>query len=151
VPDIERCDGQTSRLLDLYRTVRTANSPEYRFLCAYKLIRLLSISQAQSPQLRERVEAESVTKETLVISGMIKYWPELEGRKFSELPELFRDWQERLITQIADTDKAAESLDFLQLDELNCISNLLDIACHRVLSQVVGNLTATETAHEAAE
>lgn len=151
IPDKEHCSMELDGLFELYRTVRTANNSVYRFLCAYKLIMLLNNSRAMPFNLRELADTETVTKETLVISGMIKYQPELEGRQLSELPELFRNWRESLLTCITDAESPPEPLGLLQLDELACISNLLDITCHRVLNQLIENAAATEKLSEAAE
>ncbi len=151
VPDIERCSEEMDGLFELYRTVRTANSPVYRFLCAYKLSMLLNNPQAVPFNMHELAAAETVTKETLVISGMIKYRPELEGRRLADLPEIFQDWRGSLFASIADTETPGDPLEFAQLDELGCISNLLDITCHRVLSQLVENTAEMEKAGEAAE
>lgn len=151
IPEIDdRSDAKTNGLFELYRTVRTSNSPVHRFLCAYKLLSLVCNSQAASA-LRELAEAETVTKETLVISGMIHYQPELEGLRLADLPKQLRHWQESLLACIADTEVLGESPGFLELDELGCISNLLDITCHKVLSQLIENTAATETAGEVAE
>lgn len=152
VPDMQQRRTEMDGLLELYRTVRTSNSPVYRFLCAYKLICLLVNNSQGTPAGANTVaEAEAVTKETLVISGMIKYRPELEGRPVAELPELLRSRQEALLTTITDTEASAEPLEFTQLNELDCISNLLDITSHRVLSQLIGNTVVRENVSEAAE
>lgn len=151
VPDIERCNEELDALLGLYRIIRTANNPEYRFLCAYKLIMLLTNPDAVPLNLHELTAAETVSKETLVISGMIKYRPELENKPVSELPELFQNWRETLLASISDTREPGEIPGLAQLDELGCISNLLDITCHRVLSQMMENTAATEQVSETAE
>ena len=151
LPEIEGSDEQMDRLFDLYRTVRTSNNPEHRFLCAYKLIRLICNSEIDSADLHELVESEMVTRETMVISGLIKYRPELEGKQITELPGLFHDWHEWLVGRVTETETTSQPLNFVQLDELNCISNLLDISCHKVLGQVAGKLAAREMGHEAAE
>lgn len=148
VPDINRCGEKMDGLFELYRMVRTSNSPIHRFLCAYKLINLLNNPQAPS-KLRGLVEAETVTKEMLVISGVIKYQPQLEGRQLTELPELLRSWRESSLAYIIDVETSGQPMEFLQLDELACISNLLDITCHRVLSQLIEYNAATEKASEA--
>ncbi len=150
VPDMGHSSADLDGLFELYRTVRTSNNPVDRFLCAYKLVTLIIHSQVP-PEMSELVEAETVTKETLVISGMIKYRPELEGRRVAELPALFGDWRDSMLAWIADTETPGQPLDFLQLDELACITNLLDITCHRVLSQLIENTAAIEKVGEAAE
>lgn len=150
IPDIEHCNAEINGLFELYRTVRTSNSPVYRFLCAYKLINLVCNPQA-SVGLRELAEAQTVTRETLVISGMMNYQPDLEGQQLTHLPELLRHWRESLLAYITDIEALGQPPGFVELDELGCISNLLDISCHEVLSQLIENTAATETAGEVAE
>ncbi len=152
VPAIDDSDTELDGLFELYRTVRTSNSPVHRFLCAYKLIMLLNNPNVAPSSLHQQASAETVTKEALVISGMIKHQPDLEGRQLSELTDLFRNRREELLATITDLEIPDEPLDHLQQDELACITNLLDISCHRVLSrEFAEHAAATEKTGEAAE
>ncbi len=150
-PAIDNISEEMDGLFELYRTVRTTNSPVYRFLCAYKLLMLINNPELNLSELRELAETECVTKETLVISGMIKYWPDLEGKPIGELPDLLKSWQESLFASIADTESATQPLDLPEFEELGCISNLLDITCHRVLGQLIASTAFAEGSSEAAE
>lgn len=150
LPEMRHGNRELERLFALYRTVRTSNSPVYRFLRAYQLIGLI-INRPELFNSSESISHQKVMQEMLVISGLIKYQPELEGYQVAELPQVFRERNDALQPGIQDPDNLGESLSLQQLDELECISNLLDMICHKTLARMIETVSVTEEVGEPVE
>jgi hypothetical protein len=127
--------------LALYREARNSPNDTYRFLCCHKILQLWVRRTEPFSLLREHaagsgreLENPDVTRDMLVLSGLMDFRPELEGIGFDKLLESLAPWRDWAVRALTD-ERPPPALDDYDLGlELGSVANLIDLAAHRVLA-----------------
>jgi Methylamine utilization protein MauJ len=130
--------------LALYREARNSPNDTYRFLCCHKILQLWVRRTEPFSLLREHaagsgreLENPDVTRDMLVLSGLMDFRPELEGIGFDKLLESLAPWRDWAVQALID-ERPPPALDDYDLGlELGSVANLIDLAAHRVLADEI--------------
>ena len=128
---LPRPDRVSEEWLDaaaLYRESRNTANPVFRLAGLGRVLRARSRDGEQA----------TVTKEMLVLSGMLHFRPELEGQSLAGLPNRVEDWLDWARQRLADPEVPAPLRDYGRLLEAEALANLLDLAAYQALNVSLG-------------
>lgn len=128
-------------VLALYREARDASSDIYRLLCCRKIIQMWSDciepfdveGEADTAHQQADSAAMVVSREMLILSGLIDFYPDLEETRFDKLLTLVEPWCAWAKQLLSDEPLLSNTHDYAQETELASIANLLDLVTHYIL------------------
>jgi hypothetical protein len=155
-PALAAVQGGLLAVADLYREGRTSSSDRYRFLCCETILGKWKRGEPpfdqpvhsgpEGGEEQSRPEAEPyVTEEIMVISGMHRISPELEGTNFSDLPERLEEWHTAAVRYVLEgnvDDEGRKGLD--RASQWAAVANLTDLVAYHLLSQAIENYTKSK-------
>lgn len=147
VPHIEALPERYCTIATLYREARNSPSDIYRLLCCYKILEtwaghshLFDSIETQAAMTETEVPRDQrVDQEMLVLSGLIRYQPDLDGCSFIELPDRFSRWREWALQYVTGNGLAEPLDNYDRRFELASVANLADLAVHRILVEAMKN------------
>lgn len=129
-------------MASLYREGRTSTSDRYRFLCSFTILETWKRHAPPFDSPEEVMDGLSspepdlrVTQELMVLSGMLRFAPELEGVLFAELPDRLMPWRRAAQRFMLEGHEDAMSDDLNRVFEWTALANLVDLAAQRILSR----------------
>ena len=138
-------------MMALYREARNSSSDIYRVLCCCKILRLWTKgAEPFDLSLKSGVQVATldVTREMLVLSGMIEFRPALEGTPFNMLLDRIGLWHDRAAAILISEEFPLDLDDYEQGLELAAVANLIDLAVHRIFS---ADITSSQNSSEKGE
>jgi hypothetical protein len=137
-PDLEGLPEGFWPMARLYREGRTSSSDRHRFLCCLTIIEAWAQGNPPFDPAPEAATGTAidlrVTQESMVLSGMHNFLPELEGLPLADLPGRLQGWHRAAVSFVLTGHEDGDLASPDPASEWAALANLVDLSAHQLLS-----------------